>query len=260
MISAIPSFYLGPPCSNVSNGENIYFFFSEISFPRELNYFKRECIDQFRVSKRLLLAWFDPPAIDACWRVLASRIEATNDLESSLSIFNRVAIRKGISEAVRILHPTNRSSYFGGITMNFAERVLQALLVSDNCEDGLGLDRLFSDNSDDRDGHDTVRGLCNSLDPKSPSVTFQVEDTMQPIHQLQRNQVLPLCQLSVCALREALFGPIEMKVDALLRSHPRPQQLIFRSQILLEDILCENALQGVANVLSSIENLAAVLR
>ena len=101
-------------------------------------------------------------------------------------------------------------------------------------------------------------GMQASSQSKPPSTSLK--QTLQQINKLQTTRVPPLVQLSVCAVRNALAGPIELNVDALLRCNASPQQRpILRRQILLEDILCANALQGVDDAFASVDALDATL-
>ena len=94
--------------------------------------------------------------------------------------------------------------------------------------------------------------------PHSPqhqasSQSIELEKPIRLIDELQSHRVPSLVHLSVCAVRDAIAGPIDLNLHSLLVGRPSQQERILRSQILLDEILCENALDGVEEAFDSAE-------
>ena len=193
-------------------------------------------LEPLRVSKRLLRAWFDQPAIEGCWEALFRNNEYQIANLDSISNF------KKISDAVQILHACHPPSIVGMSTMSSLKSILLPKQeVSQNSVE-IGSSR-----------KDELTQLCPS--PISPR-----EQTVQLLDHLQSKQVPSLVQLSVTELRNALAGQIELNVHSLLKDLAPELQRILGSQILLEGILCVNALVDVEETFASMEALDSSLK
>ena len=116
-----------------------------------------------------------------------------------------------------------------------------------------------SQGTSDRDisGIRAVRKRVWSQAQPLPSTAqpLQLEHKIRKMQLLQSHRVESLVQLSVRAVRGALAGTIELNVQSLLHDHPPQQQHILRAQIMLDDILCVNKLQGVEEAFATAEAL-----
>ena len=198
------------------------------------------------MSKRLLHAWFDKYAIvvecwEALWRV---NLDATGDTDPSLPSLVTSANLKIISDSVRVLSACNPTSRMGAVNLPSAGRILRSVRVTDPGNRQVGSDKKAGPHSQQR---------------PSSSQSVQLEETILLIDELKSLQVASLLQLSVSAVRDAIAGPIELNVHSLLAGKPSKQQKILRRQILLDEILCENALDGVEEAFASAEALQSKL-
>ena len=101
-----------------------------------------------------------------------------------------------------------------------------------------------------------IKRVWSQAQPLPPtSQCLQLEHKIQQMQLLQTNRVASLVQLSVRAVRDTLAGTIELNVQSLLHDHPPQQQRILRTQIMLDDILGVNALQGVEEAFTTAEAL-----
>ena len=220
-------------------------FSSESSISLEVCPIGRDRVDPLRVSKRLLRALFDKSAIDECWEALwRVNLDETADTDPSIPSLVTSANLKRIRDAVRVLHACNPISRMGAINLASAGRILRSVRVADPCKRQVGSGKRPGPHSQQR--------------PVS-SQSVQLEQTIQLIDELKSLQVPSLVQLSVCAVRDAIAGPIELHLHSLLAGQPPQQQQILRSQIQLDAILCENALDGVEEAFASAEALQSKL-
>ena len=197
--------------------------------------------DPLRVSKRLLRTLFDKSAIDECWEALRRfNLDATARTDPSIPSLLTSANLKRISAAVRVLHACHPRSRIGAINLASAGRILRSVRVA-----GPGTRQVGSGK----------KAGPHSLQRPASSQSVQLEQTIRLIDELQSHRVPSLVQLSVLAVRDAIEGPIELNVHSLLARLPSQQQRILRSQILLDEILCENALEGVEEAFASADEL-----
>ena len=198
--------------------------------------------DALRVSKRLLHAWFDPPAIEKCWEALKGlRLDEMPDTGPPLPSFVTSANLTGISDAMSILSACNPKVHIGPILVAFPRVGLSSHATSD--PDAIGI----------RACRKRVWSQAQPL--PSTAQPLQLEHKIQRMELLQTHRVASLVELSVRAVRDALAGTIELNVQSLLHDHPPQKQHILRAQIMLDDILGVNKLQGVEEAFATAEAL-----
>ena len=197
---------------------------------KELSHQSEASPDPFRISKLLLLWWANGEALEICWNVVLKEVlEMCNGELNSLS---ESQILK-VGAAVQILQACDPTGRAGHLPLASLDRNLHFLVSSDS------------------------RATISV--PRSASIKGPLRQLNKMINNLQVNRVPTLAQVSVHAIRNALFSPIRTTVDVLLNDLPPPQQSNLRPQILLSHALVANALQGIDEAFASVETLKSTL-
>ena len=221
-----------------------FYFISESCFPIEVCPTGQDRENPLRVSKRLLRAWFDKSAIDECWQALFTiNLDERDDTDPSMPSLPSANLKR-IFDVVRILHACNPKSRMGSIKLTSARRILRSQRAAARARMKSRSDR---------------KGGSHSQQRPSSSQSVQLQQTIRLIDELQSRRVRSLVTLSVLAVRDAIAGPIELHLHSLLAGQPSQQQHILRQQIQLDEILCENALDGFEEAFASAEALQSKL-